>query len=705
MEAVECGAASLAMILARFGRYVPLEELRLACGVSRDGSKASNLVRAAARYGLKARGFRCEPAALRTQPLPAILHWNFNHFVVLEGFGRRIVYLNDPAAGPRKVSYDELDRAFTGVAITFTPTPEFVPGGQRPSMLAALSRRIRGSHSAVLYAFLASLGLVIPGLLAPTFTRILVDDVLVRGFVYWLKPLLLIMAGTCAVVGALTWLQQSHLLRLETKVAVGTSSRFLWHVLRLPIAFFNQRYAGEIAGRVAINDRIARLLSEDLATAMLNLVVIAFYAILMSQYDAVLTVIGVTVAGLNIAVLKYTSRQRADLSQRALQDQGRLVGVAMGGLQTIETLKATGSESDFFARWAGHQARLVNAQQELGLKTQLLGSVPPFLLSASTALVLGVGAFRVMDGHLSMGMLVAFQALMLSFLTPVNKLVDLGGTLQDVKGDMNRLDDVLRADPDPAVLTLAGESRAESAPVKLAGELELRNVSFGYSPLDAPLIQDFSIRLEPGRRVALVGGSGCGKTTIARLVCGLYTPWSGEILFDGVPRPQVDRMLLNNSFAVVDQEIFLFEGTVRENLSLWDPTVPEHDIIRAARDACIHEEIAARPGGYGSRVEEGGRNFSGGQRQRLEIARALVRNPTILVLDEATSALDPTTEKAIDDNLRRRGCTCLIVAHRLSTIRDCDEIILLDAGRIVDRGTHEQLLHTSAAYRDLIAAE
>lgn len=705
MEAVECGAASLAMILARFGRYVPLEELRVACGVSRDGSKASNLVRAAARYGLKARGFRCEPAALRTQPLPAILHWNFNHFVVLEGFGRRYAYLNDPAAGPRKVSYGELDKAFTGVAITFTTTPEFVPGGQRPSMLAALGRRIRGSHSAVLYAFLASLGLVIPGLLAPTFTRILVDDVLVRGFVYWLKPLLLIMAGTCAVVGALTWLQQSHLLRLETKVAVGTSSRFFWHVLRLPIAFFNQRYAGEIAGRVAINDRVARLLSEDLATAMLNLVVIAFYAILMSQYDAVLTVIGVTVAGLNIAVLKYASRQRADLSQRALQDQGRLVGVAMGGLQTIETLKATGSESDFFARWAGHQARLVNAQQELGLKTQLLGIVPPLLLSASTALVLGVGAFRVMDGHLSMGMLIAFQALMLSFLMPVNKLVDLGGTLQDVKGDMNRLDDVLRADADPAVLTLAGESRAESAPVKLAGELELRNVSFGYSPLDAPLIQDFSIRLEPGRRVALVGGSGCGKTTIARLVCGLYTPWSGEILFDGVPRSQVDRVLLNNSFAVVDQEIFLFEGTVRENLSLWDPTVPEHDIIRAARDACIHEEIAARPGGYGSRVEEGGRNFSGGQRQRLEIARALVRNPTILVLDEATSALDPTTEKAIDDNLRRRGCTCLIVAHRLSTIRDCDEIILLDAGRIVDRGTHEQLLHTSAAYRDLIAAE
>lgn len=725
MEALECGAASLAMILARFGRYVPLEELRTACGVSRDGSKASNLLRAARAYGLDAKGFRREPQQLKEMAMPVVIHWNFNHFVVLEGFSRGKVYLNDPARGPTAVSEAEFDEAFTGVVMTFEKTPAFRAGGKRRSLVGSLKPRLRGSHLGLLFVVLAGLALVVPGILAPTFSRVYVDDVLVKGFSRWLRPLLILMALTAIFQAALTWLQLRYLLRLETKLALTTSARFFWHVLRLPVSFFSARYAGEIGNRVGINDKVARLLSGELATTLLNLVVITFYAVLMIQYDVLLTVISVSILLLNMAALRLVSRRRTDLNQRLLQDYGKLMGVSMGGIQTVETLKATGSESDFFSKWAGQQAKVINGSQELALTTHLLNAVPPLLQSVNIALILGIGGMRVMDGHLSMGMLMAFQALMIAFITPVNRLVNLGGTLQEIHGDLNRLDDVLRADVDRFAVeagAAAGEDGTapkdaevaadeadagpgEASAVKLSGHLELRGVTFGYGPLDGPLIRDFDLTLRPGSRVALVGGSGCGKSTIAKLVAGLYEPREGEILFDGRQRFQIPREVMAGSVAMVDQDIFLFEGTVRENLTLWDDAVPEADVLQAAKDACIHDEIVSRPDGYSSRLEEGGRNLSGGQRQRLEIARALVGNPSILVLDEATSALDATTEKLIDDNLRRRGCTCLIVAHRLSTIRDCDEILMLDQGQIVQRGGHEQLVGAGGPYARLIASE
>ncbi|HET7584234.1 MAG TPA: NHLP family bacteriocin export ABC transporter peptidase/permease/ATPase subunit [Gemmatimonadaceae bacterium] len=719
MEAVECGAAALAIILGYFKRIVPLEELRVACGVSRDGSKASNVLRAARTYGLVAKGYKREPAQLRDMPMPMIVHWNFNHFLVLEGFRNGRAYLNDPASGPTVVSEAEFDEAFTGVALVFQRGPDFVQGGEEPSLLRGLQRRVAGSKLALTYMILAGLALLIPGLITPTFSKVFVDNVLVRGLRDWLTPLLLIMGATVLVHSALVWIQQHYLLRFETKLALESSGRFFWHVLRLPVAFFTQRYAGEIGNRVGLNDRIARLLAGDLATTVLNIMVIAFYAVLMLQYDVVLTVIGVATALLNMAALQYVSRRRTDLNRRLLQDRGKAMGTAMGGLQTIETLKATGTESDFFSRWAGQQAKVVNAYQRLELTTQLLSAVPPVLLSLNTALILGVGGLRVMDGRLSMGMLVAFQSLMLLFLTPINRMVGLGSTLQEVKGDMGRLDDVLRAEadetaviaePEPASADelpgpVAVESEAGAPAVKLSGYLELRDVTFGYSRLEAPLIEGFDLTLKPGNRVALVGRSGCGKTTVAKLVAGLYEPWQGEILFDGRPRREISRSVMTNSLALVDQDIFLFEGTIRENVTLWDATVPEADLLQAARDASIHEDVTARSGGYASRIGEGGSNFSGGQRQRLEIARALAGNPSIVVLDEATSALDPATEQIIDEHLRRRGCTCLIIAHRLSTIRDCDEIIVLDHGHIAQRGTHAELSAVPGAYRDLIASE
>jgi NHLM bacteriocin system ABC transporter peptidase/ATP-binding protein len=705
LEAVECGAATLAMVLAHFGRWVALEELRLACGVSRDGSKASNMVKAATRYGLVAKGFKKEPAQLRDMPVPMILHWNFNHFVVLDGFRKGWAYLNDPATGPRRVTLEELDQAFTGVVLTFRPGEAFARGGARPGIIAAMRARLRGAAGAVGFAVAAGAALVVPGLVAPAFSRVFVDQVLVKGLSGWTMALLAAMAAAGVMLAALTWMQQSQLLRLETRLALASSGRFLWHVLRLPIGFFTQRSAGEISSRVPINDRVAQLLSGELATTLLSLLVIVFYAAVMLQYDPLLTVVGILVAVLNVAALKWVSRRRTDISQRLQQDRGKLMGVAMGGLQTIETLKATGSEAAFFSRWAGQQAKVVNAQQQLALYTQLLSVVPPFLLALNTALLLGIGGVRVMDGRLSMGMLVALQALLIAFVTPVNRLVDLGGTLQEVRGGLARLDDVLNAVPDPmAGAFAAGDDEPEEV-AQLEGRLELREVSFGYSPLEPPLIEKLSLALEPGRRIALVGGSGCGKSTIARLVAGLQRPWSGQVLLDGRPRDELPPAAIAASLAFVDQDVFLFAGTVRENLTLWDPGVPDADLVRAARDACIHDEITARAGGYHGRVEEAGRNFSGGQGQRLELARALVGNPSLLVLDEATSALDPPTEAAVDDALRRRGCACLIVAHRLSTIRDADEIIVLDRGKVVERGTHDQLYAAGGMYQALIEAE
>jgi NHLM bacteriocin system ABC transporter peptidase/ATP-binding protein len=703
MEAVECGAAALAMVLAHFGRRVALEDIRVACGVSRDGSKASNIMRAARGYGLECKGYRKEPKGLRTLRPPMIIHWNFNHFVVVEGFDRKgTAFINDPAEGPRPVSEEDFDNSFTGVVLTFERARDFERSNAAVSLTAGLRRRLAGSHAALAFVILTGLALVVPGLLVPTYSRIFIDDILIHGFVDWTRPLLAIMAATLVFLAILVALQQIHLLRMETRMALATSSRFFWHVLHLPAQFFTQRYAGEIAARVGINDRVAQLLSGDLATTVLGLVTIIFYAALMLAYDGLLTSIVVLTAVFNLLALAFVHRRRSDLSKRLLQDRGKVIGTAMSGLINIESMKATGSESDFFARWSGYYTKAMNAQHELGWSAALLGLVPPLLLSISTALLLGIGGLRVMDGYMSMGMLVAFQALMLAFIAPVNGLVALGGQLHEVRGNMDRLDDVLRS-PAEGLGPAAGPE-AGGAPSRLSGHVELKRVSFGYSRLEPALIQDFSVTLKPGSRVALVGGSGCGKSTIARLVTGLYAPWAGVIEFDGIPRAQVPRATLLGSLCTVDQDTCLFEGTIHDNLTMWDPSVPDADLVQAARDACIHDEITARPGGYDGRVEEGGRNFSGGQRQRLEIARALVQNPSILVLDEATSALDPTIEQEIDDALRRRGCTCLIIAHRLSTIRDCDEIVVLDRGAIVQRGTHEKL-RVEGVYAALAAAD
>jgi ATP-binding cassette, subfamily C, bacterial len=733
MEAVECGAAALGIILGYYGRIVPLPELRRECGVSRDGSKASNMLKAAKNYGLQGKGFKKELNQLQDLNPPYIIFWNFNHFIVVEGIKDKRVYLNDPATGRRTVSFQEFDEGYTGVVLVFEPSAKFVKGGRKPSMTLALWERLRSSTLALVYCLLAGFLLTVVGIVVPVFSQVFVDEILIQGRYIWLRPLLLGMAIAAILQAILTWLRLRYLRRLKVKLAVGMSSRFLWHILRLPESFYAQRFAGEISNRISLNDQVADVISGKLATTAIDIVMIFLYALVMFQYDWVLTAIAIALAAINVITLQWISRRRVDANQKLLQEYGKAAGVSIAALQSIESIKASGLESDFFARWSGYYTKALDSQQELGITNQIFSVLPPLLSALASMLLLIVGGLRVMNGHLSIGMLVAFQTLMQSFLQPVNNLVSFGSNLQELEGDLTRLDDVLRNPIDPQLnegrrqraegrsfvgsdgnlnpkrekleVIFKGESLYALPPAKLQGYVELRNLSFGYSRVDPPLIENFNLAIAPGQRVALVGGSGSGKSTVAKLIGGLYQPWTGEICFDKRSREDIPHLILTNSVAMVEQNILLFGGTVRDNLTLWDATVPDKNLKQACRDAAIDDVIDSLPGGYDAELIEGGANLSGGQRQRLEIARALVNNPSILIMDEATSALDAETEKIIDENLRRRGCTCIIVAHRLSTIRDCDEIIVLEKGKVMQRGSHQQLWEVEGVYSRLLRTE
>jgi NHLM bacteriocin system ABC transporter peptidase/ATP-binding protein len=553
---------------------------------------------------------------------------------------------------------------------------------------------------------LVGVALVLPGLVVPVFTSVFIDKLMISGMESWLKPLLLGMVITAVLRVALTWLESYYLLRVRTQIALASASKFFWHVLRLPVEFYSQRSPGEISSRVGINDKVAGILSGDLAHAFLAVIQAVFFAALMLFYDVWLTLISIVTVSINVFVMQQVAQRTKEASQKLAIDGGKVYAATMSGLQVMETVKSSGGESSFFAKWAGYQAKYVNSAQAMARVGLVMGSVPALLTVSNSLLILGVGGLRVIDGYLSIGMLVAFQSLAASFTGPVQTLVGLGKKLLEVQGDMNRLDDVMQYREDPW-LNRGPLPQAEGGRVaaKLAGKVELKNVSFGYNPTGSALIENFNLVLNPGERVAIVGPSGCGKSTISRLVMGLYEPWGGSIKFDDQPREAFGRYEFFNSVSLVDQNIVLFEGSIRENLSMWDKGVSDQDIIQAAKDACIHDVIMSRPGGYDSKLNEGGVNMSGGQRQRLEIARALATNPRILVMDEGTSALDPATEQQIDENLRRRGCACIIIAHRLSTIRDADEIVVLSYGHIVERGTHDSLMQIDGGFYGRLIAQ
>ncbi|MBQ1417355.1 MAG: NHLP family bacteriocin export ABC transporter peptidase/permease/ATPase subunit [Selenomonas sp.] len=707
MEATECGAASLAMILAHYGLWIPLEKLRAECGVNRDGSKASCVIKAARNRNCEADGYRWTVndilELLPENPFPLIIHWEFNHFVVLEGIKNGRAYLNDPAMGRRTVPLDEFRTSYTGVALYIVPGENFQKAGHRYNVFKDMGRKLLEDKWAALFIFILELCAIIPGLASPVMSQIFLDDILTKKHPDWMVNFCIAMVVSFILSGIIAWLRAVVLTKWQRKLTLADSSSYFWHLLKLPMQFFHQRYAAEVAGRVGFNESIAGVLSGPAATAVLDLFVAIFYLLLLLQYNVTLTLIGIAFTSVELILFFAMRRHLTDLNMRIQQDAGKAYGVAMNGLRMIETIKANGDESDFFTKWAGYQTKVLSASQETTLWAMSVKMLPTLLSGINGALIMTIGGFSIMEGAMTAGMFMAFQHLMGSFQAPVNALVGLGSTLQTTEMQMQRLNDVRRYEVDNLNFPSQEEELQKSFSAdRLSGDLRLTDVSFGYSPLEKPLLEHFDLHAEPGEWIAVVGASGSGKSTLAKIVTGLYEEWGGTLAFDGVPRRKLPRKVILSSLAAVDQDIFLITGTVAENIALFDHTVRKSDIVQAAKDACIHDDILKLNGGYEAQVAEGGMNFSGGQRQRLEIARALAVNPAILVLDEATSALDPITEKQVLKNIRHRGCTCLIVAHRLSTIRDCDEIIVLEKGKVVERGVHREMVKHDGPYRRLI---
>ncbi len=714
MEALECGAACLAMILGYYQKFVSLEVLRIDCGVSRDGTKASNILIAAEKYGLVGKGFQMELEMLRDTTLPAIIFWNFNHFVVFEGFSGKRAVINDPAAGRRFIEPDELDESFTGVVLTFEKGPNFKKGGTKPKIWPRLRKRLDGLGNIFTYLGFLSFLFFIPGFIYPTFSRFFIDEILVRNSMGLLKPLLVAMGITCFINAILQGVQNTVLMRFQARLSLSSASKLINHIFKMPLQFFVQRLPGELCDRITSCDAVSLLISGQLIGVIINMVSTVFFLVLLFIYDVPLTIMSVLLTAVVVVVFRITSERVKSRSFKIEMERGKMNGITMSGIDMIESLKASGAENDFFMQWSGQQAKVLLENQRL-VKTNTGNSIVPQLVSSmQSILVLTVGALRVMDGHLTIGMLMAYQTLLGYFSNPINSFMGLGSSLLSANADMQRIDDVMeypipklfKDDYEPKLSkNQIDEKPAEIKyePIqKLEGFISIKDVSFGYSPLGKPLISGLNIDFTPGKRIALVGSTGSGKSTIGKLIAAMYQPWSGEILYDNKPLREIEKKVFSSSVSVVNQSVTLFEGTIKDNITMWDSTIPEEDYVQAAKDACIHDAITTRPNGYFSQVVEGGKNFSGGQRQRLEIARALATNPRIIIMDEATSALDAITEQVVDMNIRRRGCTSIIIAHRLSTIRDCDEIIVLDHGNVIQRGTHKQLLASEGVYRNLI---
>ena len=703
MEALECGAASLTMVLAYYGKWIPLEQVRADCGVSRDGSNAKNVLRAARSYGLVAKGYRFEPEELKKHgKFPCIIHWNFNHFVVLDGFKGGKAVLNDPAQGHYSVPMETFDKSFTGICLMFEPGEGFEPSGKPKSVLAFARQRMKGTGEAVAFTVITTVIASLLGIIQPGFSRIFLDRLLTGENPEWVTPFLWALAGLAIVQIVIAFIRAVYSARINGKIAAVGSTTFMWKILQMPMEFFSQRMAGDIQQRKGTNAAIAGSLVSTFAPLVIEAAMMVFYLVVMLRYSILLTLVGIASILINMFMSRVISSKRINITRVQMRDAGKLSGTTVAGIEMIETIKASGAENGFFEKWAGYQASVNLQEVRFAKLNQAFGLIPQIVSTLTNAAVTILGVYLVMEGSFTIGMVMAFQGFLTSFMSPAQQLISAGQTMQEMRTQMERIEDVMQY-PSDVVYESKGEE--DETYQKLSGAIEMKNVTFGYSRLAEPLIYDFNLTLKPGSRVAFVGTSGCGKSTLSKLISGLYQPWSGEILFDGKPMTQIDRSVFTGSLAVVDQDIILFEDTIANNIKMWDTSIEDFEMIMAARDAQLHEDIMQRDGGYSYRITEGGKDFSGGQRQRIEIARVLAQDPTIIILDEATSALDARTEYNVVKSIKDRGITCIVVAHRLSTIRDCDEIIVMDHGNVVERGTHEELFALNGFYTKLVCSE
>ncbi|MBQ7562812.1 MAG: NHLP family bacteriocin export ABC transporter peptidase/permease/ATPase subunit [Lachnospiraceae bacterium] len=717
MEALECGAASLAMVLAYYEKWIPLEQIREDCGVSRDGSKAANILKAARSYGLEAGGYRFDDVndLKKEGEFPCIVHWEFNHFIVLNGFRNGKVYVNDPARGNYTMTEEAFDKGFTGICLMFEPGEGFEPSGSKKSVLGFAKKRMEGTKSAVLFIFLTTLITSIAAIISTGFSRIFMDQILTGRDEALLVPFTVLLSLFALIQITAGWIQAIYTLRINGKLAAVGNATYFWHVLHLPMKFFSQRMAGDIEQRRNTNASIAGSLVNTLAPLILNTGMMIFYLVVMFRYSVLLTLTGLASVAINLWVSRLISEKRVNITRVMLRDQGKLYSATVSGIDMIETIKANGAENGYFRKWAGYQASVNTQNVRFAKLNAYLGLVPSIVGAVVNDIVLLLGVMLVIRGQFTAGMVFAFQGFLTRFLSPAQSLISAGQTLQEMRTQMERIEDVMSYPVDvmeenngeknsPHTDDRSAEKPSEGAK-KLSGNLEMKGVTFGYSKLEAPLIESFDLSLKQGQSVAFVGATGCGKSTLSKLISGLYHPWSGEILFDGKPIEGIDRSVFTGSVAVVDQDIILFEDTIANNIKMWDESIEDFEMIMAARDAKLHEDIMQREGGYQYKLMEGGKDFSGGQRQRLEIARVLAQDPTLIIMDEATSALDAKTEYEVVRSIRDRGVTSVVIAHRLSTIRDCDEIIVMDRGKVVERGTHQELIKKDGLYKKLVTAE
>ena len=692
METVECGAACLSMILAYYGKWLSLEQLRTDCGVSRDGSNARCIVQAARRHGLDAHGYRADISHLEHMA-PAIIHWNYNHFVVFKGFDGGLAYINDPGIGSIAVSMEDFNRSYTGVAITASPTDQFKPHGHQTSILHYVRENIRGVSDAFIFTLIMGILTAFAGMLYPLFSQVFMDDIITGKNEEWTVPFFVGMGALVVFHFLLAFLDNVYGRRFSGSMSLKGNTRFLWHALNLPMEFFAQRYVGDIVQRQSLNETITTTLVRILAPYAINILLLIVYVVVMARYSFLLTLMGLMSVALNIYVVRKESELRNNLSRAMEQTEGKFYGITMSCVDNIESIKAAGAERRFFEFWAGYFARRNN--QEVLFEAR---SFSPYVFGhVANALVLILGAALILYGDFSIGMLMAFQGFMAEFMRPAMGLMQGSTTVIELRSQMERIDDVIAYPTEKW-----SDDSDEAHGAKMSGMFEMKNVTFGYSPTSEPLIKDFSMKVEPGKSIALVGTSGCGKSTIAKLVAGLYEPWSGDILFDGRKRSEISHEEYVNSVAVIDQHVVLFDDTISENLKMWDHSIEDFTMTMACIDSGIRNDIISRPRGFNTKLVKGGGNFSGGQRQRMEISTALAREPILLVMDEATSALDTMAEREVMQNIRQCGASLIVIAHRLSTVRDCDEIIVMDHGQIAERGTHDELMSRDGIYKKLM---